>query len=158
MIYRKKSSLNLNPESFIQNKDRTVNSSPVRMSFGHLLDCFTGEFIITHAQWNGRFAYSLVIGRLNIFSIWFTIFYCDRLHIFCDIEYQSNKTEWKKNEPKRQFRDVTLSSVVANWASFSSILGAQPDFYSLWASGRPLICIPAMGRLNFIYCNASRIN
>ena len=43
-----------------------------------------------------------------------------------------------------QFRDVTLRSVVANWASVSLILGAQPDFYSLWASGRPLICIPAV--------------
>ena len=43
-----------------------------------------------------------------------------------------------------QFRDITLRSVVANWASVSSILGAQPDFYSLWASGRPQICIPAL--------------
>ena len=41
-----------------------------------------------------------------------------------------------------QFWDVTLRSVVANWASVFLILGAQPDFYSLWASGRPLICIP----------------
>ena len=44
-----------------------------------------------------------------------------------------------------QFRDITLRSVVANWASVSSILGAQLDFYSLWASGRPLICIPDIG-------------
>ena len=75
----------------IQNSshDRTVNSSRVGMSFGHLLDCFTGEFIITHAQWIGRFAYSLVIGRLNRFGVWFTIFYSVRLQIFSDIEYQS---------------------------------------------------------------------
>ena len=48
-----------------------------------------------------------------------------------------------------QFRDVTLHSVVANWASVSLTLGAQPDFYSLWASGRPLLCIPAM--YTFVY-------
>ena len=51
-----------------------------------------------------------------------------------------------------QFRDVTLRSVVANWASVSLILGAQPDFYSLWASGRPLICIPGRSRGGFLLC------
>ena len=112
------------------------------MSFGHLLDCFTGEFIITHAQWIGRFAYSLVIGRLNIFGVWFTIFYCVRLQYFATSNTSQNKTEYKKTNRNGRFRDITLRSVVANWASISLILGAQPDFYSLWASGRPLICIP----------------
>ena len=79
------------------------------MSFGHLLDCFTGQFIITHAQWIGRFAYSLVIGRLNISesgSQYFTAIDC---RYFATSKTSQNKTEWKKMNRNGQFRDVTLS-------------------------------------------------
>ena len=97
MIYRKSPlSSGTNKQSSLH--DRTVSSSRVRMSYGHLLDCFTGEFIITHAQWIVHYHICAVDWpicillcdcHLNIFSVWFTIFYCDRLQIFCDIEYQS---------------------------------------------------------------------
>ena len=43
-----------------------------------------------------------------------------------------------------QFLGATLCSIVANWASIFLILEAQPDFYSLWVSRRPLICIPGI--------------
>ena len=59
------------------------------------------------------------------------------------------KPNGKKIKRNGQFRDVTLLSIVANWASISFILGAQPDFYSLWASGRPLICIPVIIKLSY---------
>ena len=89
MIYRKSPlSSGTNKQNSLH--DRTVNSSRVRMSFGHLLDCFTGVFIITHAQWIGRFAYSIVIGRLNIFGVWFTIFYC---RYFATSNTSQNNTE-----------------------------------------------------------------
>ena len=48
----------------------------------------------------------------------------------------------EKNEPKRSVSGCYAFVAFANWASVSLTLGAQPDFYSLWASGRPLICIP----------------
>ena len=77
-------------------------------------------------------------------SQYFTAIDC---RYFVTSNTSQNKNEWKKMNRNGQFRDITLRSVVANWASVSSILGAQPDFYSLWASGRPLICIPVSSEL-----------